>query len=45
MNSSGFLVGFVLSGILGYANPDQEALKTISKPAPDYKIINPCKYF
>lgn len=45
MNSSGFLVGFVLSGILGYANPDQEALKQYQNQPLIIKLSTPVSTF
>ena len=41
MNSSGFLIGFVLSGILGYANPDLEALKLEQPKNIWYTVVCP----
>ena len=45
MNSSGFLVGFVLSGILGYANPDLEALKQYQNQPLITKLSTPVNTF
>ena len=45
MNSSGFLVGFVLSGILGYANPDLEALKQYQNQPLIIKLSTPVNTF
>lgn len=45
MNSSGFLVGFVLSGILGYANPDLEALKQYQNQPLIIKLSTPVSTF
>ena len=45
MNSSGFLVGFVLSGILGYANPDLEALKQYQNQPLIVKLSTPVNTF
>lgn len=45
MNSSGFLLGFVLSGILGYANPDLEALKQYQNQPLILKLSSPVNTF
>jgi MscS family membrane protein len=45
MNSSGFLVGVVLSSILGYANPDLEALKQYQNQPLKEKLSTPISSF
>lgn len=45
MNSTGILVGVVLSGILGYANPDQEALKQYQNQSLSVKLASPTSTF